>query len=62
MAMPAQLTIAGAAGGVTGSCYHLAFDGAAIVIDCGTFQGGREAEALNRRPFPFDPAGSTRCS
>jgi metallo-beta-lactamase family protein len=55
-AMPAQLTIAGAAGGVTGSCYHLAFDGTAIVIDCGTFQGGREAEALNRRPFPFDPA------
>jgi metallo-beta-lactamase family protein len=55
--MPAQLTIAGAAGGVTGSCYHLALEGAAIVIDCGTFQGGRIADELNHRPFPFDPAG-----
>ncbi|MBK9034447.1 MAG: MBL fold metallo-hydrolase [Myxococcales bacterium] len=54
--MPAQLTIAGAAGGVTGSCYHLAHEGVALVIDCGTFQGGREAETLNRRPWPFDPA------
>lgn len=53
--MPAELTIAGAAGGVTGSCYHLAFEGASIVIDCGIFQGGREADALNRRPFAFDP-------
>lgn len=54
--MPAQLTIAGAAGGVTGSCYHLAFEDTAIVVDCGTFQGGREADQLNHRPFPFDPA------
>ena len=54
--MPAQLTIAGAAGGVTGSCYHLALDGVALVIDTGTFQGGPEAEALNQRRFPFDPA------
>ena len=53
---PAQLTIAGAAGGVTGSCYHLAFDGHVLVIDCGTFQGGPEADQLNRRAFPFDPA------
>lgn len=57
--MPAQLTFAGAAGGVTGSCYHLAFDGAALVIDCGTFQGGRIADELNRRPFPFDPTEVT---
>lgn len=55
--MPAELTIAGAAGGVTGSCYRLAFQDAAIVIDCGTFQGGRDSDALNRRMFPFDPGG-----
>lgn len=57
--MPAQLTFAGAAGGVTGSCYHLALDGASLVIDCGTFQGGRIADELNRRPFPFDPSRVT---
>ncbi len=50
---------AGAAGGVTGSCYHLTFDGASLVIDCGTFQGGRIADELNQRPFPFDPAQVT---
>ncbi|MEZ4401538.1 MAG: MBL fold metallo-hydrolase [Kofleriaceae bacterium] len=55
--MAAQLTIAGAAGGVTGSCYHLAHEGVAIVVDCGTFQGGPEADQLNRRAFPFDPTG-----
>lgn len=54
--MPAQLTIAGAAGGVTGSCYLLSFDGTSLAIDCGTFQGDRRADELNRRPFPFDPA------
>lgn len=53
--MPAQLMVTGAAGGVTGSCYLLRLDDAAIVIDCGIFQGGREADELNRRPFPFDP-------
>lgn len=57
--MPAHLTFAGAAGGVTGSCYHLAFDDHALVIDCGTFQGGRVADELNRRPFPFDPSRVT---
>jgi metallo-beta-lactamase family protein len=54
--MSAKLTVCGAAGGVTGSCYHLALDGTAIVIDAGVFQGGREADELNVRPTPFDPA------
>ena len=54
--MSAKLTVSGAAGGVTGSCYHLALDGYAIVIDAGIFQGGRVAEELNRSPTPFDPA------
>jgi len=57
--VPAQLTFAGAVGGVTGSCYHLAFDGASLVIDCGTFQGGRIADELNRKPWPFDPSAVT---
>jgi metallo-beta-lactamase family protein len=52
----ARLTFCGAARGVTGSCYHLAVDGAELVIDCGVFQGGPEDEALNARAFPFDPA------
>ena len=53
--MSAKLTVCGAAGGVTGSCYHLALEGTAIVIDAGVFQGGREADELNLRPTPFDP-------
>ena len=57
--MPAQLSFAGAAGGVTGSCYHLAFDGTTIVVDCGIFQGGREADELNRRGFLFEPRDVT---
>ncbi len=50
---------AGAVGGVTGSCYHLTFDGTSLVIDCGTFQGGQIADELNRRPWPFDPTRVT---
>ena len=53
----AKLTFGGAARGVTGSCYHLELDGVAIVIDCGTFQGGSDPEARNHAPFPFDPSG-----
>jgi glyoxylase-like metal-dependent hydrolase (beta-lactamase superfamily II) len=26
-----------------------------FLVDCGMFQGGREAPARNRRPGPFDP-------
>ncbi len=54
--MSAKLTVCGAAGGVTGSCYHLALDGYAVVIDAGIFQGGQIADELNVRPTPFDPA------
>jgi len=51
----AKLTFCGAARGVTGSCYHLSTPDGAIVIDCGTFQGGKDPDALNRKPLPFDP-------
>ncbi|MCB9559533.1 MAG: MBL fold metallo-hydrolase [Kofleriaceae bacterium] len=55
----AKLTFCGAARGVTGSCYHLALDGVELLVDCGIFQGAvgdDDADDVNRRPFPFDPA------
>jgi metallo-beta-lactamase family protein len=46
-----KLTPFGAAGGeVTGSCYLLETDQARILIDCGLFQGGKDAAAKNRVP------------
>ncbi|MEN9727025.1 MAG: hypothetical protein RL434_1391 [Pseudomonadota bacterium] len=46
----------GATGEVTGSCHLLTVGGRRILLDCGLFQGGREDEARNLAPFPFDPA------
>lgn len=51
-----RVTFLGAAREVTGSC-HLVDTGAArFLVDCGLFQGGREARARNRAAFAFDPA------
>lgn len=50
----ATLTFAGAARGVTGSCYHLEYDGYRILVDCGLFQG-HGGDAASRAPFPFEP-------
>jgi len=50
-----KLTFAGAAGTVTGSCFHLEAGGQRILVDCGMFQGLPELEARNLAPFPFDP-------
>lgn len=50
------LTFLGAAGEVTGSCYLVEMPGLSFLVDCGMFQGGREAGGKNRRAFPFDPA------
>jgi len=50
------LTFLGGAGEVTGSCYLVEMDGLRFIVDCGMFQGGREAGEKNRRPFQFDPA------
>ena len=52
--MAASLSFLGAARGVTGSCYHLEVDGEGILIDCGTFQGDRDADRLNRQPLDVD--------
>ncbi len=51
-----KLTFLGGVRTVTGSCYLLQGSNYRILIECGMYQG-RDAEAVNRRPFPFDPAG-----
>ncbi|WP_126444219.1 MBL fold metallo-hydrolase RNA specificity domain-containing protein [Sulfuricystis multivorans] len=50
-----NLTFLGAAREVTGSCYLLESAGSRFLVDCGLFQGGREAHAKNLRAFAFDP-------
>jgi len=46
-----KIKIVGAAGGeVTGSAYYVQTQKASVLVDCGLFQGGRKAEALNRPP------------
>lgn len=50
-----QLTFLGAAGEVTGSCYLIETGTVRFLVDCGMFQGGREADKKNRAAFRFDP-------
>lgn len=50
-----RLTFAGAAGTVTGSCFHLEVRGRQLLVDCGMFQGFPDLEERNFEPFPFDP-------
>lgn len=46
-----KITPIGAAGGqVTGSAYLVETKRARLLIDCGLFQGGKQAESLNRLP------------
>jgi len=46
-----KITVLGAAGGeVTGSAYYVQSKHASVLVDCGLFQGGKKAEALNRPP------------
>jgi metallo-beta-lactamase family protein len=49
-----KLTFLGAAGEVTGSCYLVDTGEVKFLIDCGMFQGGREARRKNER-FAFEP-------
>ncbi|HVI55968.1 MAG TPA: MBL fold metallo-hydrolase [Luteibacter sp.] len=48
-------TCHGAARGVTGSCHLVQCGDSRILIDCGMYQGGHEANAANARGFLFDP-------
>lgn len=50
-----KLTFLGAAREVTGSCYLIETDEVRFLVDCGMFQGGREADRKNRDAFDFDP-------
>lgn len=51
-----KIKFCGAASGVTGSCHLISTENHKILLDCGQFQGGKQMEALNREPFPFDPS------
>ncbi len=55
--MSVTLTVHGAAGCVTGSCYELETPKARLLVDCGMFQGSKSLKALNYERFPFDPRG-----
>jgi metallo-beta-lactamase family protein len=52
--MGSSLTFLGAAGEVTGSCYLVDTGEVKFLVDCGMFQGGKDAERRNQR-FAFDP-------
>lgn len=51
---PGQIRFEGAAGEVTGSRFRLDAGGAHFLVDCGMFQGGRDAYAKNAAAFDFD--------
>jgi len=50
-----KLRFVGAAQEVTGSCYLIETDDLRFLVDCGMHQGGQEAQARNRAPWPVDP-------
>jgi metallo-beta-lactamase family protein len=49
-----SLTFLGAAGEVTGSSYLVTTPSVKFTVDCGMFQGGREADEKNRNALSFD--------
>lgn len=51
-----KLTFCGAAGTVTGSCHLLEIEDLKILLDCGMFQGGSEADEMNYEQFSFNPS------
>ncbi len=51
-----QVTFNGAAQEVTGSCTLIETGQTRFLVDCGMFQGGREASDKNRTPFAFEPS------
>ena len=51
-----EIHFLGAAQVVTGSNILIETKSSRMLIDCGLFQGSNELEALNRKPFTYDPA------
>ncbi len=51
-----KLTFHGGVEGVTGSCHRVETATLQFLVDCGMFQGGREAEGKNHEPFAFAPS------
>ncbi len=51
-----KLSFHGADREVTGSCHLVECAGKRVLIDCGDFQGSRELDEENARPFGFDAA------
>jgi len=49
-----DVTFLGAAGEVTGSCFRVDSPAASFLVDCGMFQGGRDAEDKNAAALDFD--------
>ena len=52
-----KLTFLGAAGEVTGSCLRVDHEHGTFLLDCGLFQGGREADRKNRSALDFELRG-----
>lgn len=50
-----RLQFLGGAGEVTGSCYLVETQGCRFLLECGMFQGGRDADRRNREAFEIDP-------
>ncbi len=50
-----KLHFHGGVEGVTGSCHRVETGDTQFLVDCGMFQGGREAEGKNHQPFAFKP-------
>jgi metallo-beta-lactamase family protein len=48
-----KLSFHGGVEGVTGSCHHVETSATQFLVDCGMFQGGREADGKNHAPFAF---------
>jgi metallo-beta-lactamase family protein len=50
-----KLSFLGAAREVTGSCFLVEAEGVRFLVECGLFQGGRDADEKNRAFPAFDP-------
>ena len=50
-----QITFLGSAREVTGACFMVEAAGLRFLVDCGLFQGGRDADEKNRAFPAFDP-------